>query len=94
MPGPVVCTLDDSDRTDRGRAWEKVLGSGGVRRERIPGGIRLTAEPGVAAALMELIELERDCCAWIAYEVSGSVATLTAEGEGEAVLAGMFVTAQ
>lgn len=43
---------------------------------------------------MELIDLERECCAWIHFEVGdGSVVTLTAEGDGEAVLAGMFVEA-
>ena len=90
MAGPIVCTLDDSDRADRGRAWAKVLGSGLVRRDRIPGGIRLSAEPEAAAALIELVELERECCSWIDYEVTGSVATLTAGGGGEEVLAGMF----
>jgi hypothetical protein len=59
----------------------------------VPGGIRLRAAPGAAAALIELIDLERECCAWINFEVSddGSVVTLTADGDGEAALAGMFV---
>jgi hypothetical protein len=70
------------------------MASGLVERDQIPGGIRLRAVPGAAAALIELIDLERECCAWIDFEVSdGSVVTLTAEGEGEAVLAGMFVDA-
>ena len=67
------------------------MGSGLVSRDLVPGGIRLRAAPGAAAALIELIDLERECCAWINFEVAdGSVVTLTAEGEGEAVLAGMF----
>lgn len=67
------------------------MGSGLVKRDRVPGGIRLSAAPGAAAALIQLVDLERECCAWINFEVSeGSVATLTAEGAGEAVLAGMF----
>jgi len=65
-----------------------------AHRERVPGGIRLRAEPGAARALGELIELERECCAWIDYQVDGSMVTLTAEGEGEAVLAGMFAPGQ
>ncbi len=40
---------------------------------------------------MDLIDLERECCAWIDYAVEGSSVTLTAEGDGEAVLAGMFL---
>jgi hypothetical protein len=92
---PIVCTLTPTDLLDRAGAWLKLMGSGLVSRERVPGGIRLTAAPGAASALIELTDLERDCCAWIDFDVrEGSVVTLTAEGDGEAVLAGMFVPAQ
>jgi len=86
-----MCTLDASDMKDRNVAWQKLLGSGLVHRERIPGGVRLSAEPGAAEALLQLVDLERDCCAWIDYEVSGASVAMTAEGDGEAVLAGIFV---
>lgn len=67
------------------------MGSGLVERYVVPGGIRLHAAPGAAAALIDLIDLERECCAWIRFDVSaGSIVTLTAEGDGEEVLAGMF----
>jgi hypothetical protein len=40
---------------------------------------------------MQLVDLERECCAWIRFEVSSqSAVTLTAEGDGEAILAQMF----
>lgn len=88
---PIACTLSAADLKDREGAWKKLMGSGLVKRDRVPGGIRLSAAPGAAAALIQLVDLERECCAWINFEVSeGSVATLTAEGAGEAVLAGMF----
>jgi hypothetical protein len=88
---PIACTLSASDLKDREGAWKKLLGSGLVQRDLVPGGIRLSPAPGAAAALIDLIDLERDCCAWIHFEVAdGSVVTLTAEGDGEAVLAGMF----
>ena len=88
---PIACTLSASDLQDRQGAWNKLMGSGLVVRDVVPGGIRLSPAPGAAAALIELIDLERDCCAWIQFEVrDGSVVTLTAEGEGAAVLAGMF----
>jgi hypothetical protein len=91
---PIACTLSASDLKDREGAWKKLLGSGLVQREIVPGGLRLSAAPGAAAALIELIDLERECCAWIDFEVTeGSVVTMTAQGEGEAVLAGMFVKA-
>jgi hypothetical protein len=91
MAKPIVCTLDASDMKDRERAWQKLLGSGLVHRVRIPGGIRLSAEPGAAQALLQLVDLERECCAWINYVMSEASVTLTADGDGEAVLAGMFV---
>ena len=74
------------------------MGSGLVVRNRVPGGIRLHSAAGATAALIELIDLERECCAWIDFEVvhdsvNGEAdVVLTAEGEGEAVLAGMFVS--
>jgi hypothetical protein len=87
----IACTLSASDLKDRQGAWNKLMASGLVAREPVPGGIRLSPAPGAAAALIELIDLERDCCAWIEFEVGdGSVVTLTAAGEGAIVLAGMF----
>jgi hypothetical protein len=69
----------------------KLLGSRLVKRDLVPGGIRLSAAPGAAAALLELIELERECCAWIKFEVRDrAVVTMTAEGDGRAVLTEMF----
>jgi hypothetical protein len=88
---PIACTLSRDDLRDREGSWAKLLASGLVRRDVVPGGIRLSAEPGAAASLLELIELERECCAWIQFQVAGaSVVTLTSDGDGEAVLAEMF----
>jgi hypothetical protein len=88
---PIACTLTASDLKDREGAWRKLMGSGLVERDLVPGGIRLRPAPGAAAALIALIDLERECCAWIDFDFSdGSVVTMTAEGDGEAVLAGMF----
>lgn len=87
---PVVCTLTGEELRDRGMAWRKLWASGLLRRERVKGGIRLEAEPGGVVALHQLVELERECCAWIDYVVDASGATLTAPGPGELVLATMF----
>ena len=90
-PPPIACTLSAEDLRDREGAWLKLLASGLVRRDRVPGGIRLTAESGAAAGLLELIDLERECCAWIHFEVGdGAVVTMTADSAGEVVLAEMF----
>ena len=88
---PVACTLSAAELKDRGAAWRKLWASGLVHRERIPGGIRVHADEGGRDSLMRLIELERECCAWIDYSVEGASVTLTAEGTGEAVLADMFL---
>jgi len=88
---PIACTLSAAELKDREGAWRKLMGSGLVQRERVPGGIRLSPAPGAADALIDLIDLERDCCAWIHFEVDDrSIVTLTAGGGGEAVLAEMF----
>ncbi len=88
---PIACTLSAADLQDREGAWRKLMSSGLVGRQVVPGGIRLTPAPGAAAALIDLIDLERDCCAWIQFKVGNrSVVTLTAHGDGEAVLAEMF----
>jgi hypothetical protein len=87
---PVVCTLTRAELRDRGAAWRKLWASGLVKRRRVRGGIRLTAEPGGVRALHELIDLERECCAWIDYAMDDTGATLTAKGAGRVALAGMF----
>ena len=88
---PIACTLSASDLEDREGAWRKLMSSGLVERDVVPGGIRLRPAPGAADALIDLINLERECCAWIRFDVSDrSVVTLTAEGDGEAVIAEMF----
>jgi hypothetical protein len=91
-PRPIVCTLTAADLRNRGAAWRKLFASGLLNRDLVPGGIRLSAQPGAIGALRELIDLERECCAWIDYDVDSTGATLTAQGDGEAVLAGMFLS--
>jgi hypothetical protein len=89
---PIACTLSTSELKDREGAWKKLLGSGLVERDLVPGGIRLRPATGAATALIDLIDLERECCPWIQFDVGdGSVVTMTADGDGEAVLAGMFL---
>jgi hypothetical protein len=88
---PIACTLSAADLEDREGAWRKLMSSGLVKRDVVPGGIRLRPAPGAASTLIELIDLERECCAWIRFDVGdNSAVTLTADGDGEAVLAEMF----
>ena len=69
MP-PIVCRLSAADLEDRGAAWTKLMGSGLVQRELVSGGIRLSPAQGAAGALIQLVDLERECCAWIHFDVS------------------------
>ena len=87
----IACTLSVTDLKDRQGAWKKLMASGLVELKRVPRGIRFHAAPGAAAALMDLIDLERECCAWITFEIGdASTVTLTAGGDGETVLVEMF----
>jgi hypothetical protein len=89
---PVVCSLSASDQESRLAAWRELLRSGLIERVSVAGGIQLKPAPAAAKTLIDLIDLERECCAWIRFEIGpASVVTLTAPGEGEKVLAGMFV---
>ena len=87
----IACTLSAADLEDREGAWRKLMSSGLVEKDVVPGGIRLRPAPGAEAALIDLIDLERECCAWIRFDVGDrSVVTLTAGADGEAVLIEMF----
>lgn len=87
---PVACSLAAQDLTDRAVAWRRLLDKSLVSADRVDGGIRLTVVPGSAESLRKLVDLEAECCPWIASHVDGATATLTAEGDGETVLLEMF----
>ena len=89
-PKLIACTLTPSELEDRGAAWRKLWASGLIHRERVQGGISLHADPGARDALLQLVDLERECCEWIDFAVDGSTVTMTADADGEPVLAGMF----
>jgi len=57
----------------RRREWKDLLTANLVDREVIPGGVRLRFQPstGTIAEVNRLIELERDCCSWIDWSITG-----------------------
>ena len=65
-----VCTLPPSDLEGRLDWIRREILPHAVERERLPNGVawELRDEPGVAARLDELIELEADCCSSISFE--------------------------
>jgi hypothetical protein len=82
----LVCTLTDVDYRDRETAWLK-LGTYVSASAAIPGGLCFTfaAVRGLRDSLTELVRLEAECCAWMAFAISessdGISLSITSHGE-------------
>jgi hypothetical protein len=87
----VACTLTQEDLRETRRAWQKLFRQSLVSRREVPGGLRLEVHPGSADALRQLIDIERNCCSWITFELDGPVVTMTSPGAGEAAVREMWV---
>ncbi|TMC55737.1 MAG: hypothetical protein E6J20_00040 [Chloroflexi bacterium] len=87
----IVCTLTTDELRDTRSAWQKLFRTALLSREEIPGGIRLVVNDGSAEALGRLIEIERDCCRWITFELDGPSVSMSAEGEGASAIRSMWV---
>jgi len=48
--------------------------------------------PGSADTLRALIDIERECCAWITFALFGPSVEMTAPGAGEATIREMWTT--
>ena len=86
----IVCTLSQDELRNTRAAWQKLFRTALLVREEIPDGIRLVVNDGSAEALRRLIEIERDCCRWITFELDGPVVTMTSPGAGEAAIREMW----
>jgi hypothetical protein len=87
----IACTLTPDDLKETRNAWQKLFRLSLISREEVPGGLRLEVHSGSADALRQLIDIERDCCRWIAFELDGPVVTMTSPGDGEAAIRAMWV---
>src|SRR2546428_3370171 len=70
---PLVCTLTAADYRDRETVWLKLEPY--VRASAAaPGGLTVTFDPaiGLYDSLAELVRLEADCCAWMAFAIAES----------------------
>ena len=82
----LVCTLTADDYRDRETAWLKV-GSYMRASAAIPGGLSFRFAPtrGLRDSMTELVRLEAECCAWMAFAMSespnGITLSITANGE-------------
>jgi hypothetical protein len=76
----IACSLTAGDRAQRSARWAAL---GGYDCERLEDGLRLVFGGDVEAELHELAALERECCAFADWRVSGNaieVRAPTAEG--------------
>jgi hypothetical protein len=87
----VACTLSRSELEETGAAWQKLFRLSLVSRDEVPDGLRLVFHPGSADALRQLIEVERECCRWITFELDGATVTMTSPGPGAATIREMWV---
>jgi hypothetical protein len=86
----IACTLSPDDLKETEKAWRKLMELSLVSREDVPGGLRLEVHPGSAEALRSLVDIERDCCSWITFQLAGPVVRLTSQGPGEAAIREMW----
>jgi hypothetical protein len=86
----IVCTLTTDELKDTRAAWQKLFRTALLLREEIPGGLRLVVNEGSADALRRLVDIERDCCRWITFELDGPTVSLTANGVGTFALRAMW----
>jgi len=87
----VACTLSRSELEETGAAWQKLFRLSLVSRDEVPDGLRLAFHPGSADALRQLIDIERECCRWITFELDGATVTMTSPGAGAAAIREMWV---
>ena len=69
----LVCTLTAADYRDRETAWLK-LAAFIESSAPVPGGLRIrfAVARGIAESVTELVRLEAECCAWMAFSMSES----------------------
>ena len=87
----IACTLSPEELRDTGSAWQKLFRTALLERAEVPGGLRLVVNDASAEALRRLVEIERDCCRWITFELNGPTVSLTAEGAGVTAIGSMWV---
>lgn len=87
----VACSLSRTELEDTAAAWQKLFRLSLLSRYEVPGGLRLAFHPGSAAALRSLIDIERECCRWITFELDGATATMTSPGAGASAIREMWV---
>ena len=85
---PIACSLDLETGRDRRQEWLQLIRSSLSSRAVTPTGVRLTfvARPQVDRQLAQLVEFERECCAFASWTVTHedreTVLCVDSRGEG------------
>ena len=93
---PIACSLNAAELGQRGRAWSELKSRWGLGGSRLRDAVVLsfTCEPDAIARLQQLVDLERECCAWIDFEIMQRAQTvdllMRATPDGLPVVAEMF----
>lgn len=69
---PIACTLTAADAKSRGDEWREFLATSATASERLSGHqlrVRLTLEPGVLDAAVDLARREKTCCAFFDFSI-------------------------
>jgi hypothetical protein len=86
----VACTLTPDDLKEAQAGWEKLLSGSLISRKEIPGGLKLVVHPGSEEALRKLVDIERECCRWITFQLDGPTVEMTAPVTGESAIREMW----
>jgi len=73
MPdAPIACTLSAAELGERGVAWSELTSRWGRGSTLGPDSVVLSfaRDPGALARLERLVDQERECCAWIDFEIA------------------------
>ncbi len=95
-PVPVACTLSPAGLAAQAGRWHRLAARALAERAETGDGLRLRfrAGPGVEQELRALVAVENQCCSWADWTVQASpgqlVLDVRSEGDGTAVLHGMF----
>ena len=87
----VACSLTRAELAETGAAWQKLFRLSLAARDEVPGGLRLAFHPGSAEALRQLIDIERECCPWITFELDGASVTMTSTEAGASAIREMWM---
>jgi hypothetical protein len=81
---PVACTLGPADGTQRLAEWRRVTADAGAGRSIATGLVTLKFRdaPGIGAELRRLVAAERDCCAFLGWNVVQTAAEWRVEISG------------